>query len=900
VGAFALAGLTACGDKVNVTQAAPDSAVTAVTVSPPSANLNVGDKITLVATVTAGAAQTNRNVTWTTSNAAVATVDATSGLVTAVGGGTTSIIAASSANPSIKGASAITVGAVVQPTVEISTINQTVGSGSVPATLSNIAGQLDVTLNVDPGTQKLSKVNLIMNCGGADTVVATQSVASADVAPLSAEDAAAPITLSFNTAAFNAANGVVAFHNGACSLKASAVTTTGTIVASSGTPITLNNNNLVSATFATTPGTGQIASATDANGLLWRAGSVTVTAIPVIFSANTTIATASVSLMNSGADAALGKNGVTVNGNSAVGTLTGLTPTSGVITAAFPLSTSATGGVGGAVVDTLGVQVTTVDSNGNPGPTLTASSTNFIRLDNRAPDITTAPPSWIANAQNTTNNWVGANFTFTASGSTPSLNLGSASGDNQAAITAISPTSTGGGGVDKVTITTQSSPTGAGTFTTFSGVSALAETSNSTSLDLRLVVCDALGNCSNTLVLTQFGVDKTPPSLTQTGGPKNLSVFNAGTGAPGTASFVVGDTSNTVGVTPSGGSSSGVLVSVQELKPSGSASSATVCVVGTSTGTAPSQSCSKQAFQAQNAVTTLPAAPVAGEYTMVVNAVDQAGNTSAAQTIKYYVDLSAPALSGGVAVPASIANGTAFTSTAADSMDVAAGNGYIDYPTVGVRIFNAGTASPTGVTFDNVLTRSAAISITLANFYRSLTNTIGGAGVKADIAGIRAIDAAGNLSVAQQVALPATNIATATDTVTNTGGNGISAFATTSSLATVDSTHTVTTLTATATPINATSGSPFNQVCFFFASPTGAEGGAAGPSGAAAGELVPIGCTSAISVSGSGASRLFNYSISWTPSRSALATNSIAVFAVGGTAGGSGLITAPVAVQVNP
>src|SRR6476646_10622872 len=121
VSAFSLAGLTACGDKVNVVQAGPDSSVTSVTVTPPSANLNVGDKVTFTATVTGGSGLTNRNVTWSSSTPSVATVDATSGVVTAVGGGTTSIIATSSANSSVRGAAAVTVAAAVQPTVTIST-----------------------------------------------------------------------------------------------------------------------------------------------------------------------------------------------------------------------------------------------------------------------------------------------------------------------------------------------------------------------------------------------------------------------------------------------------------------------------------------------------------------------------------------------------------------------------------------------------------------------------------------------------------------------------------------------------------------------------------------------------------------------------------------------------------
>src|SRR4029079_12567311 len=167
-------------------------------------------------------------------------------VVTAVAGGTTSILATSSANPQIRGAAAVTVAAAVQPTVTIGTINQTIpGTGSVPANLSAVTNQLDVTLNVDPGTQKLSEVQLLMNCGGADTIVARQPVGSADKAPIDAEASTAPVTLSFNTAAFTAATGAVAFKNGACTIKGKAITTTRTFVAPSSTPRTLADGALL-------------------------------------------------------------------------------------------------------------------------------------------------------------------------------------------------------------------------------------------------------------------------------------------------------------------------------------------------------------------------------------------------------------------------------------------------------------------------------------------------------------------------------------------------------------------------------------------------------------------------------------------------------------------------------
>src|SRR3954469_952482 len=213
VGLLTLAGLTACGDKVTVppqTSNAAGTVVHSVTVSPSSLpNLKVGDKVTLAASVDADAGVSDRTVTWSSSNTAVATVDA-SGLVTAVAGGNATIVAKSKADPNVSGAAVVTVAQSVAATVTIGQINQTVcglSCTSVPATLNNVANQLDVTLNVDPGTQTLAGVDLIMNCGGADTVVATQNLSSADKAPIAAEDANAPVTLSFNTAAFTASTG---------------------------------------------------------------------------------------------------------------------------------------------------------------------------------------------------------------------------------------------------------------------------------------------------------------------------------------------------------------------------------------------------------------------------------------------------------------------------------------------------------------------------------------------------------------------------------------------------------------------------------------------------------------------------------------------------------------------
>jgi hypothetical protein len=892
VGVLALAALTACGDKGSTNV---NNQVQSVVVSPQSANIGVGDHFTFVANVTA-TGNAARTVTWSTGDATIATVDA-NGVVTGVKGGTTSIIATSTANTAVQGAASVTVAATVAPTVSIAAINHTIaGTGSVPVDQSNVQGQIDVLVNLDAGTQKVSSVSLIMSCGGKDTTVQTQTISAGDIAPIGADEAASTVPFSFNTAAFNPATGAVAFKNGVCTIKASAVTSSGTVVASSGEQLTLNNTDTVSVTsITTTPSTGQVATANDATGLVWHAGAVNVTAVPVIFSAGS-VTSGTISLVNVSGANALGQAAAVVANNTAIATVGNITPSTGVLTATFPNSTSAAGGVGGATVNGLGVTVTTINSSGNNGPTIVATSavatpTNTIRLDNLAPDIATTAPTFIPNTQNSQNGWVGKNFVFSVGAG--SLTLGSASNDVTSGIA----------GVDNVVDTTQFAVGASSTFTSFSSVSSLAETSSGSANTLRLKICDALGNCKNTSALGTFGVDLTPPSLAFVAGPTNLQVFNIDSTFPANISFGVSDTSNTAGVTASGAATNDLLVSVQGLHPSGATSSATTCDIGTSTGSAPAQSCKAPATEPG---TFAPPAAItaAGEYTMTVTAVDQAGNQSAAQVIKYYVDQAAPVVAGGVAVPASITTGTAFASTATDNMDVAAGNGFLAYPTsagltTAFRFVENGTATPTGVTFDNTLVRSSAITLTLNTFYRTLENVLGTIGSAPNSAGVRALDAAGNVSINQAVALPASNIATGTAFSNTSTTNGITTWAVTANPTTVDSLK-ATTLTATAQAINTTSASPFTQVCFYYQAPSGTEGGTAGPGGSVAGELVQIGCTATETTTLSGANRLLNYTVSWTPPLSFANAANANVFAVGSNvAGQDGLITAPLVVNVN-
>ena len=86
-GALAFVGVLAgCGDDVTVTTP------TVVTVTPPSATIAVGGTVTFTASVTGDIA--NKTVTWSSSDASKATVDA-NGKVTGVAVGNASIIAQS-------------------------------------------------------------------------------------------------------------------------------------------------------------------------------------------------------------------------------------------------------------------------------------------------------------------------------------------------------------------------------------------------------------------------------------------------------------------------------------------------------------------------------------------------------------------------------------------------------------------------------------------------------------------------------------------------------------------------------------------------------------------------------------------------------------------------------------
>jgi hypothetical protein len=342
------------------------------------------------------------------------------------------------------------------------------------------------------------------------------------------------------------------------------------------------------------------------------------------------------------------------------------------------------------------------------------------------------------------------------------------------------------------------------------------------------------------------------------------------------------------------------------------------CTIGSvGTGSAP---CSAPAAQSLtfNGTTTDP-----GEYTLLFQVFDRAGNTSPITTIQYYIDRTAPTVSGTIPVPTSITTGTSFSSSASDNMDLASATGFLSYPislspaipTSRLRIAYAGPITPSaGVAFDNVLTRSGNVTITLSNFLRALW-TIDNAGVisagngtKPDSVGLRASDAAGNLSPPNEAFLPGASISgPSSPPFTNTGSLTGMTITVDNAIVSNGTTGTgayprAATFTANVTAPSPTSTTPLDQVCFYLMTPTGAENGPGNKvTGTAATELTLLNCTPTFATIESGGVRTFKYVSSlFDPDALYGTLGKLSVFAIGVTANGDGIMPQPAVITLAP
>jgi hypothetical protein len=187
----------ACGDKVNVVQATPPTPqVNSVTVSPATANLTVGQTLNMVAAVNADAGATY-TVAWTTSDASKVSVNATSGVITAVAN--TPGIAICAAAGGKQGCASIIVGTTgptpVAGSVSIASVNFTNGAGQQqpapvpPGAVGTAVGiaQVNVVMNLNIGTTtadsivlRISGVTAYRQAFSAAQVAALRAAAAVD------------------------------------------------------------------------------------------------------------------------------------------------------------------------------------------------------------------------------------------------------------------------------------------------------------------------------------------------------------------------------------------------------------------------------------------------------------------------------------------------------------------------------------------------------------------------------------------------------------------------------------------------------------------------------------------------------------------------------------------------
>src|SRR5688572_9156383 len=679
-----VAGVAACGDDVTVAPP-PNQGVQSVTVGPTGVTISVGQTLQMAAAVNADAGVAT-TVTWTSSNPATASVNPTTGLVTGVASGSVAITACSTVATGVCGQATVTVAATTPAVISIKSI--TTGATNVPVNINNVAGQIEVTMNLDSGTQTVSSVDVLID----GAVACSQGFSSIQLATARAQAAlvagdnpnaalVVEIVCSINTAEFNTTTGIAKFLNGAHQVSARVNLVGSAPVATPSTQLVFNNASGFVVTLTTNNGTDPGAAIDPRTGLQWLGGSVTLNFLGVSYVSGATISNISFPLFGKTVAAALtaGAGSVTYSeGTAWSATNTGIGTYMSPITGE-PLP------IGTAVLSNgqpLNVPNAILNASSSPPGNTTIPALTTIRVDNLAPGATAlnplAAPQLAISQPLMTAVWVNATTSFAAGNAAlgvPSLATLNAGGG-------LVPTVDVEEGVDAITVQFFATalgaalPSGCSTtgLTAITTGSQLAETTVSLSFRVRIIIKDALGNITcfslapGGVVGAQFGADFTAPTGTVTGpaaGPPGLNV------PPG--NFVVTASDNASGFDPAGG----LLVLMTRLEADGSLD----CEIGTGTGCVNPQ-VRPLTFDATDGTN------LQGYYTTTITLVDQAGNTTVLVSARLYeLDTTLPAFSGGISLPSLIAGAATntFTATVTDNLDLNTIFGDVTYPTAVLR-----------------------------------------------------------------------------------------------------------------------------------------------------------------------------------------------------------------------
>jgi hypothetical protein len=837
----------ACGDTVNTTLPSV-TGVSAVSVTPASATIQVGETIQLSTSVTADAT-TAKTVTYTSSNTAVATVDA-AGKVTGVKAGTVSVNAVSTADASKSAAAAITVtaGPVTQPaTISINSVNDAAGA---PVNLANVNGQVNVTVNTTGGGSIEVFLSPSANC--ASNTIAASDVSVASQAATSTSNGT--VTLSFNTAQLSATN-AAKFANGSYCVKARLTPTTGAaVIATNTVPFTLNNVNTYNATLAfASQTTGPTSAVSSLNGLSYNQGTLTVTVKPVIYTSSSPVALVSGYVTRNGEQAgvnpAAAGRAVFTNVAVANGVATFVLADTAGAAAATSLYRYTSLAAGDSVVIT-----SATDAAGNVLTSANVPVQSGVRIDNDGPRTTGVIFSVVA-----PNGYIGGTYKF-------------ASGTGGAGVVA---DSLGGiSGVGGVTTTYYVGTAGSAAFATanscnVTGLKAattgadLDNTTTTTAYAAKVVVQDALGNktCAD-VPAALFGVDKIAPSIafsTATTVAKDLTGYNA------TKNFAFTYSDTISGFNPA----SPLRGSLSRTYLAGTPTAAD-CLIGTWNNTA--KTCA-DTVSVPATVEFTNSTGASGYYQIRARSHDQAGNESATLVRVAAFDNVAPVVATPTA-PSAIASlgSVSLSATATDNLDLTSARGQLVYATATPFAGTSGTSF--GANFDATLATSATATVSLGNVYRGLQSVDGSNVIllnSATPAGrIVATDVGGNSASSGNAA-----IATTTGNANILVGDSLRVSIPAPSAGVTAATTTLTIVVGGGTADAAFQSQPFTQIDIYKLD-------------AAKNELVLVGSVSAASVTDAGAIRTYTY----TASGVALTANSLnSFFVVGRNAAGDAVIS---------
>ncbi len=683
-------GLSACGDDLTITEPPPSPPptetpnITTFSVSPTSTTIAPGTFVQASATLITKPGVTGA-VTWESSNPAVATVDGT-GLITAVAQGAAVVTATATAGGQTASAA---VGVTVRPIqpAQVSIKSITTGLTNLPVNVSNVFGQIEITLNFNPGEQIVDSVAVFIG----NKRAAKQSYATSP--------SAGDIVLSVNTANFvkNTAAGTatVDYNNGATTISAAVYPHGSSATATNSVQVVLNNADGWAATM-----TAPSANANSAGGFTYwggptAGGLTTVTVFPVIYTAGRSIASATFRV-----------GGCTNFVDTALPFTASFGYTSAGATAANCGGAAGYEWTGGARDNV--VVAAAIDNTNNAYPTtpliantvVLGSTPDSLRFDWRSPAL---PAPSITRTLPAVTGWVNAGFNFInwSTGSVTENGVGLRATRDRA----VTYTATNCGGAAGVTM-----PTGTGadipecTTNSIGGTPGLGSPGTA---PYRVIgtESDRLANVGTSPATQTFGVDKTMPSIrwglvqlapALVANENPDSTFAASTPVSGVnvwrAEYL------DAGAAPSGfynaGQPDGTPIAAQShaLSTAGHVNNAGLCVVGTGPigaafVTAPA--CALAYITTGNILrldgwqagmqVDIPVAE--GYYGYTTNVTDASGNVSTTLFQKNLVNTQSPFASLLGAVTGTLtASNMAFTPTFADSAEISHYSLEMEYP----------------------------------------------------------------------------------------------------------------------------------------------------------------------------------------------------------------------------